>query len=241
MVALGSMSRSAAAVLAVGILAAVPLLGACDGRTLRLGGVPSDGGGTCAHAETSAAAVVWLGDSWILIPGNQVTGVRELARTTHAIGPNDAYTIDAAAAATMAAIVSQYITQQASGTPAQVLIMDGGTWDTLTANGSSASVNTVVTTFGQFLGKVAGDGTVQHIIYFLQPDSVAGVPALRAPLQQACRTSTVPCHFLNLQDTWSVHPEYIDGSSPVPVPTTAGGAAIANAIWAIMQANCIAQ
>jgi hypothetical protein len=240
MVALGSMSRSAAAVLA-GILPGLALMGACDGRTLRLGGVPSDGGGTCAHAQTSAAAVVWIGDSWILVPGNQVTGVETPARATHAIGPNDAYTIDAAPAATMLAVVSQYTTQQASGTPAQVLIMDGGTWDTLTANGSSASVTSVVNTFGQFLGKVASDGTVQDIIYFLQPDTVAGVPALRPPMQQACKASAVPCYFLDLQPLWSAHPEYAGSDNPVPVPSTAGGAAIANAIWAIMQANCIAQ
>jgi hypothetical protein len=235
------MSRSAAAVLPAVIWAAVALLGACDGTTLRLGGVPSDGGGTCAHAQTSAAAVVWLGDSWILVPGNQVTGVLDLARASQAIGRNDAYTNDAAPAATMAAIVSQYTTQQASGTPAQVLIMDGGTWDTLTANGSSASVTSVVNTFGQFLGKVASDGTVQHIIYFLQPDTVAGVPALRPLLLQACTASAVPCHFLDLQPLWSAHPEYAGSANPVPVPSTAGGAAIANAIWAIMQAHCIAQ
>ncbi len=235
------MLRSAASALAAGILGAVILLGACDGRTIRLGGGPPDGGGACPHAQTSAAAVVWIGDSWVLVPGNQVTGVSDRARATHAIGPNDAYTVDAVAATSLAAIVSQYTSQQATGIPAKVLIMDGGTWDTLTTNGSSASVTTVVNTFRQFLDRVASDGTVQQIIYFLPPElpAIAGVAALRAPLQQACAASAVPCYFLDLQPIWSGHPEYTGADDLVP--STAGGAALAAAIWALMQANCVAQ
>jgi hypothetical protein len=241
MVALRSMSRTAAAVRGAGIFVLLMTIAGCDGHLIRLGGGPPDGGGACAHAQTDAAKVVWIGDSWVLVPGNQHTGVRDLARAARAIGPSDDYTIDAAAAASIGTVVTQYAAQQSSATRPEVLIMDGGTWDTLTTNGSSAAGSTVVTTFTQFLGMVASDGTVQDIIYFLPPElpTIAGVASLRDPLRQACAASAVPCQFLDLQPIWAGHPEYTGADNLVP--STPGGAAIASAIWETMQANCIAQ
>ncbi|MGD0838660.1 MAG: hypothetical protein ABSB49_18645 [Polyangia bacterium] len=94
-------------------------------------------------------------------------------------------------------------------------------------------------TFTQHLAKVASDGTVQHIVYFLYPElqTIPGVAALRPGVQQACKDSLTPCDFLDLQPLWA--PEYtaadgIDASD-------AGASLIANQIWTIMQRNCIAQ
>ena len=152
-----------------------------------------------------ANEVLWIGDSWILVPGSQHTRVADLARAAGAIGPNDDYVIGAAAASTLATIANQYATREAGATKVKVVIMDGGTWDTILANGSDASVNGVVNTFGQFLTQVASDGTVEHIIYLLLPElpGVPGVAALRPLLQQACVESAVPCHFLDLQPLWT--------------------------------------
>ena len=218
---------------------AVAIMG-CGGRLIRLGGGPGDGAASCPHAQVAANEVVWIGDSWILVPGDQHTGVRDLARAAGAIGPSDDYAIDAVAASTMAAITNQYVTAKASATKVKVVIMDGGTWDTITANGSSASVMTAETGFTQFLAAVAADGTVQHLIYVLPPElpNIPGVADLRAPLEQACAQSTVPCHFLDAQTLWTGHPEYT--ASDGLFPTTAGATAVADAIWTIMQTNCIA-
>jgi hypothetical protein len=182
---------------------------------------------------------VWIGDSWILVPGSQQTRVSDLARAAGAIGPNDEYVIAAQPATRMAAIAMQYDNRQAGAVKVKVLIMDGGTWDTIVDNGSAASVENVVNTFRQHLAKVASDGTVEHIIYFLPPElpSIPGVAALRPPLQQACAESTVRCHFLDLQPLWAGHPEYSEGF----LPSAAGAVVLANAIWAIMQSRCIAQ
>ena len=138
----------------------------------------------------------------------------------------------------MAQIAGQYTAQESGATKVKVLIMDGGTWDTIVANGSSASVSSVANTFSQFLATVASDGTVDQIIYYLVPElsGVPGVADLRPLLTQACTESPVPCYFLDLQSVWAGHPEYTAGTSP-PVPTEAGGTAIGDAIWAIMQAN----
>ena len=56
------------------------------------------------------------------------------ARTAGAIGPSDDYVIGAAPATTMAMIASQYAAQEAGATKVKVLIMDGGTWDTIVAS-----------------------------------------------------------------------------------------------------------
>ena len=256
MVRLSTVARTTA------FLSSILVLAGCEGNVYRLGSgrsaldsgsatgdatdAPAQGSGSidvenCLHAQIKANEVLWIGDTWVTLPSTQHTQVRDLARKAGAIGPADDYTIAAAAAATMAAIATQYDTQEASLTKVKVLIMDGGTWDTLVSGGSSASVAGVVATFRQFLTKVATDGTVEHIIYYLCPElpGIPGVAALRSPLQQACAESSVPCHFLDLQRWWAGHPEYTDSSG---IQSSAAGAAvIANQIWLIMQQNCIAQ
>jgi hypothetical protein len=239
------MVRSARVFEIAGLLAAVIALAGCGGKTIHLG-TPRDGGGLdggCRHAQTSANEVLWIGDSWVLVPGVQHTRVRDLARAAGAMGPNDDYAIGAVAASYMADIANQYSTREASATKVKVVIMDGGTWDTIQTNGAATTVTSVVNTFNQFLAKVASDGTVEHVIYFLCPElsNIPGVAALRLPLQQACAQSKVACHFIDLQQRWAGHPEYTVTSGSIPIPSEAGGTILADEIWSIMQQNCIAQ
>jgi hypothetical protein len=222
-------------------------LAGCGGKAIHLG-TPRDGGGNvgdggCAHAQTSANEVLWIGDSWILVPGVQHTRVRELAIEAQAIAPGDDFPMSATGGAYMTDIANQYSARQAGATKVKVLIMDGGTWDTIKANGAAATVTGVVSTFSQLLATVADDGTVQHVIYFLPPElaTIPGVAALRLPLQQACAQSKVACHFIDLKDRWTGHPEYTVTSAGIPIPTDAGGAAIADEIWKVMQQSCIVQ
>jgi hypothetical protein len=225
-----------------GSLVALAAAAGCGGKVIRLGdGTPLADGGACAHAQVAASQVLWIGDSWVLNPGNQHTAVRDSARAAGAIGPSDDYTIAAAAGATMAATAGQYDAQEAGASKVEVVIMDGGTWDTLIANGSAASVTTAADGFNQFLTKVAADGTVAHIVYYLMPElpAIPGVAALRPLVQQACAQSQVRCHFLDLQPLWAGHPEYT--ASDGVFASDAGGAALAAAIWSIMQQSCIAQ
>jgi hypothetical protein len=191
----------------------------------------------------AANEVLWIGDSWVLVTGTQHTRVRDLARASNAIGPSDDYVIGAAPAATMAAIANQYSTQEAGPIKVKVVIMDGGTWDTLVGNGSDASVSGAASAFEQFLAQVASDGTVQHVVYFLTPElpGIPGVAALRPLVQQACTESTVRCHFIDLTPIWSGHSDYTVTTAGIPVPSEAGSEVIADAIWAVMQQHCIAQ
>jgi hypothetical protein len=211
-------------------------------------GVPGDGspdgGLACLHGQVSANEVLWIGDSWILVPpGTLPNRVRDLARAAGVIGPTEDYVMGAVAASSMAAIASQYDKQEASATKVRVLLMDGGTWDTIQSNGADATVTSVANSFAQLLAQVSSDGTVGHVIYFLQPElsGIPGVAALRPPLQQACTQSRVPCHFLDLQPLWAGHPEYTASSGGISFPTETGATVIADAIWGIMRDNCIAQ
>jgi hypothetical protein len=256
------MERLSTAVTVFGLVLAFAWVSGCEGNIIALGdgrkatgGASSaggdassdsgtggsDDGGNCQHGQIKANDVVWIGDSWVVIPGTQHTRVRDLARAEGAIGPNDDYVILAASATTIATIASQYDTQEAGPTKVKILIMNGGGWDLIAANGSAASVSSVGQTFKQHLAKVATDGTVQHVIYYLYPEvpTTPGVAALRPVMQQACAQSTVPCHFLDLQPLWAGHPEYTatDGVQA----SEAGATVIGDAIWAIMQQNCIAQ
>jgi hypothetical protein len=230
------MARSAAVAYIAGAVALAAAAG-CDGKVIRLGNPPPPSDGSaCPHAQVPASQVLWIGDSWQLLPAGQEahTQVRNLARTANAIGPNDDYTVKAAPASTIAAIEQQYITQEASTGNVKVVIMDGGTWDTI----NNQSSTTVIQTFTELLSTVASNQTVTDVIYFLMPSDVSGVDELRPGLEAACASSAVRCHFIDLQPSWSAGD---DTGGGVPVPTPAGATVIAQQIWATMQASCIAQ
>jgi hypothetical protein len=213
----------------------------CGGQPIRLGDGHPDGGAACVHGQVKANEVIWIGDSWITDPGTQHTGVRDLARAAGAIGANEDYVVLAQAAKNISQIADQYDTREASANKVKVILMEGGGWDLIAANGSDAAVTSVVATFTQFLTKVASDGTVQHIIYFLYPElpTTPNVAGLRPGVQSACAQSKVPCHFLDLQPLWVGHSDYtaVNGVQA----SEAGGQLIAEQIWKIMQDNCIAQ
>jgi len=189
--------------------------------------------------------VLWIGDTWIQIPGTQHTRVRDLARAAGTIGSDEDYANEAAAATDMAAIRKQYRMRQSGTTKVKVLLMDGGTWDPIAAQARgdpiAPAIDQCISTFQDFLAETASDGTVGHIVYFLVPElpTVPGVATMRPRLQQACADSAVPCHFLDLQPLWQGHPEY---TAPDGIQASEAGArVIADSIWSIMQNNCIAQ
>ena len=243
---------------------ALAVLPSCGGERIRLGDAAVAAGGAggnagagsnsdagaggnipCAAGQVLASEVLWIGDTWIQIPGTQHTRVRDLARATGAIGPNEDYANEAAPATDMAAIAQQYRTRESGATKVKVLLMDGGTWDPIAAQAKSEpiapAIDNAVSTFEAFLAEVASDGTVEHIVYFLMPElpKNVGVATMRPLFRQACAASVVPCYFLDLQPLWLGHPEY---TAPDGIQSSEAGArVIADSIWSIMQDNCIAQ
>lgn len=201
--------------------------------------------GACPHGQVKANEVLWIGDSWIQIPGTQHNTVRDLARQAGALGASEDYVNKAVSGSPIATIVNQYNTFESGSTKVKVLLMDGGGIDVMQGGKSQASVDNVVAAFKQHLAKVASDGTVQHIVYYLYPQLPASGPGadvgpkLQPGMQAACAASTVPCHFLYLEPLFAGHPEYIGGDNLHP--SDAGGKVIGQNVWKIMQENCIAQ
>ena len=70
--------------------------------------------------------------------------------------------------------------------------------------------------------------------------NIPDVAQLRPLLAQACKASSVPCHFIDLQQLWTDPTAYTTAGSP-PGPTAAGSSVIADAIWSTMETYCIAQ
>ena len=68
-------------------------------------------------------------------------------------------------------------------------IMNGGGWDLIAANGSATAVSSIGQTFEQHLAKVATDGTVQRIIYFLYPE----IPTPPGVTSRSKRARKAPC------------------------------------------------
>ncbi len=214
--------------------------GSTGGAVSATGGSPEP---ACEQGQTRGEEVLWIGDSWITIPGTQLTRVAEHARDAGALGANENYWTEAVAGKGIAEIRQQYERRQSGPIKVKVLIMDGGTWDTIWEMGSDASVAEVVDAFEQFLDKVASDGTVEHIVYFLQPElpTIPGVAKLRPGLTRLCEASVVPCHFIDLQPIWNGNEEAYTAADSRIQASEAGARAIADAIWGVMQDNCIAQ
>src|SRR3954464_15940088 len=217
--------------------------GASAGGILAAGGAGAE---NCPPTKTPGNQVVWIGDSWPIYPAGapHYVFVRDQARQSGALDQADDYVNLATAAASMDAVANQYKTRESGATKVKVLIMDGGTWDTVAAQMMGTSVPDAAAgaelRFQQFLSDVASDGTVEHIVYFLVPPlpMIPGVDSMRPALKAACENH-VGCHFIDLKDAWAAHPEYT-GPSGIQ-PSTAGATEIGNLIWATMQANCIAQ
>lgn len=199
----------------------------------------------CERGQIAANEVLWIGDTWIDYPGNQTQRVRDLARAAGSLGPDEDYRSAATAAVSLSQIIDQF--RSAPAPPVRVLLMDGGTWETLNSSGSPDVIAGVLATFERFLADLATEGVVEHVVYMLVPElpPIFGVAELRPGLMAACEASTVPCHFLDLQPFWAAtaddqgRSEYTDSSGIQA--SELGANLIGEQIWSIMQENCIAQ
>jgi hypothetical protein len=141
----------------------------------------------------------------------------------------------------MSQIATQY-TNGANSGPVKVVLMDGGGNDCLQRNDAQGAVSPANSLFQSMT-----QNNTQYVVYFFYPDPQNGaslktcIDTLRPLMQDICSKSTTPkCYFLDLRPVFEGHySEYIlsDGIHP----TTQGGQAVAQAVWDVMQKNCIAQ
>jgi hypothetical protein len=208
------------------------------------GGMPATGGratggsGACPHAQLKGSDICTIGDSWIQIPGNQVTHLEDLMHTAGVIPANDHFDRREVSGSTLSSIIGTYNNKPAN---CRILIMDGGGIDLFsTPAGDQAAIDPVVQKFKDFLQKVKTDGYVQHIIYSLYP-VIPNTPNLNTNMKPgfsaACAASAVDCHLVDLEPLFQGQHFGTDRTHA----DNAGGIIIGDAWWKAMQENCIAQ
>jgi len=212
-------------------------------------GAGGAGGAACPHGEVSGNEVIILGDLY-LAQTHQVTAYLEaLAREAEALPAGERYrdyssTTSNGFVTGDAFIADQYAAAQAEGT-VRVVVMDGGGADVLlgtceTPPTADCQVMVdVVAAAEALLEQMFQDG-VENVVYFFYPDVadetlLAKMDVLRPLLQGVCENSNVPCHWIDLRNTFT------DLMVEDTLPTDEGAQATAAAIWSTMQANCIAQ
>ena len=204
-----------------------------------IGSAGSTGGNSaCPHVQLKGTDICTIGDSWIQIPGNQVTTLEDHLRKAGVIGANDHFDRREVSGSTLSAIINTYNNKPMN---CKILVMDGGGIDLFTtAVGNAAAVAPVVQKFKDFLQKVHSDGYVEHIIYSLYP-VIPSTPNLNTNMKpgysEACAASAVDCHLVDLEPLFMG--QHIGGDRTHP--DNAGGVIIGDAWWQAMQDNCIAQ
>lgn len=221
-------------------------------------GAAGDGGaseaGACAHGNVSANQVLVIGDSFFAATHQMTAYLEELARGAGALSTGERYRDNSRLNANTLAnggIADQYAAAIADA-DVKAVIMSGGGADLLvgscdTVDANCPAIAGAAAAARELLDKMAGDG-VADAVYVFYPDPVkdptpnlrAKVDALRPLIENACTSSAVRCHFLDLRPTFAAHYDaYVqaDGINP----TQAGSQATAQAVWALMQSECIAQ
>jgi hypothetical protein len=211
------------------------------------------GGSGCTKGEVEANQVLVIGDSVFAISHQITAFLEELARDAGVLEVGERYRdystiVDNALAMGGNGILNQYQRGMAEA-PVEVVIMDGGGPDVLLSSCTApvaecpALVDASVAAEA-LLAQMATDG-VAHVVYMFYPDPVDAamrerMDALRLLIEPICAASAVPCHWLDLRPVLS-DPSAGYLSADGLIPTAAGSEATANAIWATMQRECVAQ
>jgi hypothetical protein len=211
--------------------------GSGSGSSGSSGGSGGDGG-ACPHVQMKGTDICTIGDSWIQIPGNQVTTLEDHMHMAGVIPATDHFDRREVSGSTLSSIIGTYNNKPMN---CKILVMDGGGIDLFnTAAGDQAAIAPVVQKFRDFLQKVKTDGFVQHIIYSLYP-VIPSTPNLNVNMKPgfsaACAASVVDCHLVDLEPLFQGQHFGSDRTHP----DNAGGVIIGDAWWKAMQNNCIAQ
>jgi hypothetical protein len=207
----------------------------------------------CSPSGVPGNALVMLGDSFLAVGHQVVAYLESQARAAGVLSESERYRDNSLPTANALAIVSpgiaeQYVSAQAES-PVQVVVMNGGGADLLvgtcdTVGPDCPVIANAATAASALFEQMAADG-VSAVVYAFYPDPVddsvrAKIDALRPLIQSACVSSPVACYWLDLRDTFAGHSaEYLAANGLDP--SSPGAKATANAIWGVMQANCIAQ
>ena len=208
------------------------------------GGKGAGGGGNCQKGQVAGNQVLLIGDSFIALNRSITNELQRIARAAGALEQNETYQDRSVSGTTLAnnQIPGQFT--GASGT-IKVVLMDGGGNDCLLNNAGDPAVTAATSLF-----QTMGQRGTESVVYFFYPDPQGSLgmgtlktclDGIRPRMKTLCESLSSPkCYFIDLRPVFEGHyAEYIlsDGIHP----TTAGGSAVAQAVWQVMQQNCIAQ
>ena len=185
-----------------------------------------------------------IGDSFIAASHGITRGIENHAKEAGALGQNDKYVDRSVSGTTLSgAIPGQYDQAVQSSGTIKYVIMDGGGNDCMGGGNGDAALQAATKLFENMAAK----GTLK-VEYMFYPDPLGGfasgglktcLDTLRPKMKALCEGLTAPkCYFFDLRPVWNGHSEYTsDGIHP----TAAGDKATADAVWADMVKNCVAQ
>jgi hypothetical protein len=197
--------------------------------------------------------VLLIGDTFFATSHQITAFLEDLARNEGALSAGDRYRDNSRLVANGLAVAGEGLADQyaagASEGDVRLVIMNGGGADVLFSSCESPATDcpdlvAAAASARELLDGMAADG-VLNVVYVFYPDPVDAtvrekMDALRPLIQDACESSSTPCHWLDLRTTFAGHyDEYVqpDGMNP----TAAGSQASARAIWETLRRNCIAQ
>jgi len=207
----------------------------------------------CPASGIKANEVAILGDAFFAT-SHRITGfLEEAARQSGVLSAGERYRDYSNLTANTLAlggngIASQYDSAVAESS-VKVVIMTGGGADVLLGSCDTLSPECpllvdAANAAADLLQRLAKDG-VQHVVYVFYPDPAdaklrAEVDTLRPLLERVCQDSPVPCHWLDLRPPFAGNEAtYLE--PPGTSPTVDGARVGAQAIWSVMQQECIAQ
>jgi lysophospholipase L1-like esterase len=194
--------------------------------------------------QTKGNDVAVIGESFIALSHGITQEIESKAHAAGSLGQSEHYVDDSVSGTTLAnnQIPSQYTKAMQSSGKIKYVLMDGGGNDCLLNNNGDAAYTAATSLF-----QTMAQNQTEKVVYFFYPDPVGGnyaslktcLDALRPRMKALCDGLTAPkCYWLDLRPTWNGHNEYTsDGIHP----TSAGSGVTGDAIWAVMQTNCVAQ
>jgi hypothetical protein len=195
----------------------------------------------CEKGKVMASEVIFMGESFYALYPYIQDSLQELARMGGALGAMDRYRMYAVSAQLLTGTIpGQFDTAKRAG-DVKFVIMDGGGNDCM-----SSSCPMCPMVFETLL-KHMGEEGVEDVLYTRYPEP--GVPpnkmqplagnldVLMPKMEEVCKASVTPkCHWTDLRPVWKPG-DCQDGLHPTP----SGGQHVAEAIWATMQQDCLAQ
>src|SRR5262249_5999867 len=103
------------------------------------------GAGACTHMQMKGTDICTIGDSWLQIPGNQVTTLEDHMKMAGVIPTSDHFDRREVSGSTLSSIVGTYTRKPMN---CKILVMDGGGIDLFTTPaGSQSAITPIVQQF----------------------------------------------------------------------------------------------